>query len=242
MNKSPMIKRGSDGLTFGALRFHGYGNDRDDATMSANASLLPILKRVPVIPVLTVHGPDDALPLARALVAGGLDVLEVTLRTEGALRAIEAMAHALPNAVIGAGTVLSASQVNESMSAGARFLVSPGSTIKLAAAAADRNAPLLPGVATASEAMAMAELGHHVLKFFPAEPAGGAAYLKSLAAPLPHLVFCPTGGIDVVKAKTYLALPNVVCVGGSWVTPPDAVKAGDWTTITRLAKECALLR
>lgn len=210
--------------------------------MSANTSLLPILKRVPVIPVLTVNGPDDAVPLARALVAGGLDVLEVTLRTEGALRAIEAMAHALPDAVIGAGTVLTASQVDESMSAGAKFLVSPGSTAKLAEAAAHRNAPLLPGVATASEAMAMAELGHHVLKFFPAEPAGGVAYLKSLGAPLPHLVFCPTGGIDVVKAKTYLALPNVVCVGSSWVTPPDAIKAGNWARITQLAKECALLR
>jgi len=210
--------------------------------MSANASLLPIVKRVPVIPVLTVHGPDDAAPLARALVAGGLDVLEVTLRTEGALRAIEAISHALPDAVIGAGTVLTASQVDESMSAGAKFLVSPGSTIKLAEAALHRNAPLLPGVATASEAMAMAELGHHVLKFFPAEPAGGAPYLKSLSAPLPHLVFCPTGGIDVVKAKAYLALPNVVCVGGSWVTPADALKADDWARITQLAKECALLR
>lgn len=210
--------------------------------MSANASLLPVLKRVPVIPVLTVNGPEDAVPLARALAAGGLDVLEVTLRTEGALRAIEAMAHALPDAVIGAGTVLSASQVNESMSAGAKFLVSPGSTHKLADAAAQRGAPLLPGVATASEAMAMAEMGHHVLKFFPAEPAGGVAYLKSLAAPLPHLTFCPTGGIDAAKAKSYLALSNVVCVGGSWVTPADAVKAGDWGRITQLAKECAGLR
>lgn len=210
--------------------------------MTLNASLLPVLQRVPVIPVLTVEGPEDAVLLARALVAGGLDVLEVTLRTEGALRAIEAIAKAVPDAVIGAGTVLSAAQVDEAMSAGATFLVSPGSTPKLAEAAAHRNAPLLPGVATASEAMVMAELGYHLLKFFPAEPAGGVAYLKSLSAPLPHLVFCPTGGIDVVKAKAYLALSNVVCVGGSWVTPSDALKAGDWATITRLARECAGLR
>jgi 2-dehydro-3-deoxyphosphogluconate aldolase/(4S)-4-hydroxy-2-oxoglutarate aldolase len=204
--------------------------------------LRAILRRVPVIPVLTVTGPEDAVPLARALVAGGLDVLEVTLRTEGALKAIEAMTREVPDAVIGAGTVLSASQVGEARSAGATFLVSPGSTTKLAEAARTAGVPLLPGVATASEAMAMAEMGHHLLKFFPAEPAGGVAYLKSLAAPLPHLMFCPTGGIDVVKAKTYLALSNVICVGGSWVTPADAVKAGDWARITQLAKECALLR
>jgi 2-dehydro-3-deoxyphosphogluconate aldolase / (4S)-4-hydroxy-2-oxoglutarate aldolase len=210
--------------------------------MPDNAAMLAILKRVPVIPVLTVEGPDDAVPLAEALVAGGLDVLEVTLRTEGALKAIEAMVRAVPGAIIGAGTVLEAAHVNEAKSAGAAFLVSPGSTVKLAEAAALAHAPLLPGVATASEAMAMAELGHHVLKFFPAEAAGGVAYLKSIAAPLPHLSFCPTGGVDPVKAKSYLALKNVICVGGSWVTPADAVKAGDWARITGLAKECALLR
>jgi 2-dehydro-3-deoxyphosphogluconate aldolase/(4S)-4-hydroxy-2-oxoglutarate aldolase len=210
--------------------------------MDPQAGLLAILKRAPVIPVLTVHGPDDAVPLAQALVEGGLPVLEVTLRTEGALKAIEAIAHAVPDAIVGAGTVLSASQVEEARSAGSRFLVSPGSTLKLAEAAAHAQVPLLPGVATASEAMAMAELGFHILKFFPAEPAGGVAYLKSLSAPLPHLVFCPTGGIDEAKAKSYLALPNVVCVGGSWITPADAVKAGDWKRITELAKACASLR
>jgi 2-dehydro-3-deoxyphosphogluconate aldolase / (4S)-4-hydroxy-2-oxoglutarate aldolase len=208
----------------------------------SDASLLAILKSVPVIPVLTVHGPQDAVPLARALVAGGLSVLEVTLRTEGALKAIEAMARDVAGAVIGAGTALTASQVSEAQSAGATFLVSPGSTSKLSEAAHRAGVPLLPGVATASEAMAMAEMGHHVLKFFPAEPAGGVAYLKSLAAPLPHLTFCPTGGIDAVKAKSYLALPNVVCVGGSWVTPADAVNTGDWARVTSLAKECAGLR
>ena len=210
--------------------------------MDHQAGLLAILKRAPVIPVLTVHGPDDAVPLAQALVEGGLPVLEVTLRTEGALKAIEAIAHAVPDAIVGAGTVLSASQVEEARSAGSRFLVSPGSTIKLAEAAVHAGAPLLPGVATASEAMTMAELGFHILKFFPAEPAGGVAYLKSLSAPLPHLIFCPTGGIDEAKAKSYLALPNVVCVGGSWITPAEAVKAGDWKRITTLAKACALLR
>lgn len=210
--------------------------------MDHQAGLLAILKRAPVIPVLTVHGPDDAVPLAQALVEGGLPVLEVTLRTEGALKAIEAIAHAVPDAIVGAGTVLSASQVEEARSAGSRFLVSPGSTIKLAEAAVHAGVPLLPGVATASEAMTMAELGFHILKFFPAEPAGGVAYLKSLSAPLPHLIFCPTGGIDEVKAKSYLALPNVVCVGGSWITPAEAVKVGDWKRITTLAKACALLR
>lgn len=210
--------------------------------MDHNAGLLAILKRAPVIPVLTVHGPDDAVPLAQALVDGGLPVLEVTLRTEGALKAIEAIAHAVPDAIVGAGTVLSASQVEEARSAGSRFLVSPGSTLKLAEAATHAGIPLLPGVATASEAMAMAELGYHVLKFFPAEPAGGVAYLKSLSAPLPHLMFCPTGGIDETKAKSYLALPNVVCVGGSWITPADVVKAGEWKRITELAKACASLR
>lgn len=209
--------------------------------MARDASLLAVLKSVPVIPVLTVHGPDDAVPLARALVEGGLSVLEVTLRTEGALKAIEAIKHSVPDAIVGAGTVLSPSQVEEARSAGSSFLVSPGYTVKLAEAAAHQGIPLLPGVATASEAMAMAEMGHHLLKFFPAEPAGGVAYLKSLSAPLPHLMFCPTGGIDAAKAKSYLALPNVVCVGGSWVTPVEALKVGDWGRITQLAKDCATL-
>jgi 2-dehydro-3-deoxyphosphogluconate aldolase/(4S)-4-hydroxy-2-oxoglutarate aldolase len=210
--------------------------------MPNNQALLSILNQVPVIPVLTVDGAHDAVPLARALVAGGLTVLEVTLRTDGALKAIEAIAREVPDAVIGAGTILTASHISEAMSAGATFLVSPGSTSKLSQAAALARAPFLPGVATASEAMSMAEMGHHVLKFFPAEPAGGVAYLKSLGAPLPHLTFCPTGGIDVIKAKSYLELSNVVCVGGSWVTPANAIKAGDWDTITKLAKETMGLR
>jgi 2-dehydro-3-deoxyphosphogluconate aldolase/(4S)-4-hydroxy-2-oxoglutarate aldolase len=207
-----------------------------------NTELLAILRLAPVIPVLTVEGVHDAIPLAEALVAGGLPVLEITLRTDGALAAMEAIARHVPGAVVGAGTVLSASQVKESVSAGARFLVSPGSTRALAEAAADSPAPLLPGVATASEAMMMGELGHHVLKFFPAEPAGGVPYLKSLSAPLPHFTFCPTGGIDAEKAKAYLALPNVACVGGSWITPAAALKSGDWATVTALASAAAGLR
>lgn len=207
-----------------------------------NASLLATLRLAPVIPVLTIDSAATAVPLARALVAGGLPVLEVTLRTDGALEAIEAIARHVPEAVVGAGTVLTASQVNECVSAGARFLVSPGATARLAEAAAASPAPLLPGVATASEAMAMMELGHHVMKFFPAEPAGGVPYLKSLAGPLPQLTFCPTGGIDAAKARAYLALPNVACVGGSWVTPADALRSGDWATVTALARAASQLR
>ena len=206
-----------------------------------NASLLATLRLAPVIPVLTIDDARQALPLARALVAGGLPVLEITLRTDGALEAIETIAKHVPDAVVGAGTVLSPSQVDEAVSAGAKFLVSPGATEKLVDAAARCPAPLLPGVATASEAMAAAEMGHHVLKFFPAEPAGGLNYLKALAGPLPHLTFCPTGSIDAAKAKNYLALPNVVCVGGSWVTPAGAMKDGDWKTITDLARAASQL-
>jgi 2-dehydro-3-deoxyphosphogluconate aldolase/(4S)-4-hydroxy-2-oxoglutarate aldolase len=209
---------------------------------TADVALLALLRRAPVIPVLTVEGPDQAVPLAHALVAGGLPVLEVTLRTEGALRAMEAMAKEVPGAVLGAGTVLNASQAAEAKDAGASFLVSPGSTAALSRAAADIGLPFLPGVATASEAMMMAEHGHRVLKFFPAEPAGGAAYLKSLGAPLPDLLFCPTGGIDAAKAPAYLALENVVCVGGSWVTPAGALKARDFETVARLAREASRLR
>ncbi|MFZ4531808.1 MAG: bifunctional 4-hydroxy-2-oxoglutarate aldolase/2-dehydro-3-deoxy-phosphogluconate aldolase [Alsobacter sp.] len=204
--------------------------------------LLSILGRAPVIPVLTVRGAEDGVPLARALVAGGLPVIEVTLRTPGALDAIAAIIRAVPDAIVGAGTVLGQSQVDEANAAGAAFLVSPGATPALVAAAANGAAPLLPGVATASEAMAMAEAGHSVLKFFPAEPAGGPAALKALAGPLPHLRFCPTGGIDAARASAWLALPNVVCVGGSWVTPAAALASCDWSAVTVLAAAAAGLR
>ncbi len=201
-----------------------------------------LLRHAPVIPVLTVEGADDSVPLASALVAGGLPLLEVTLRTEGALKAIAAMAKQVPGAILGAGTIRTADQAKAAVDAGATFLVSPGATPQLIAAVQKLGVPFLPGCATASEAMRLAEEGFRFLKFFPAEAAGGLNYLKSLAAPLADLRFCPTGGIDAEKAKAYLALPNVVCVGGSWITPATALKAGDWATVTRLSLEASKLR
>jgi len=201
-----------------------------------------LLRHAPVIPVLTVEGADDAVPLASALVAGGLPLLEVTLRTEGALKAIAAMAKQVPGAILGAGTIRTADQAKAAVDAGATFLVSPGATPQLIAAVQKLGVPFLPGCATASEAMRLAEEGFRFLKFFPAEAAGGLNYLKSLGAPLADLRFCPTGGIDAEKAKAYLALPNVVCVGGSWITPATALKAGDWATVTRLSLEASKLR
>lgn len=201
-----------------------------------------LLGHAPVIPVLTVEGADDAVPLARALVAGGLPLLEVTLRTGGALKAITAMAKQVSGAIVGAGTIRTADQAKAAVDAGATFLVSPGATRALIAAVQKLNVPFLPGCATASEAMRLSEEGFRFLKFFPAEAAGGVNYLKSLAAPLADLRFCPTGGIDAEKAKAYLALPNVVCVGGSWITPAAALKSGDWDTVTRLSREASLLR
>ena len=201
-----------------------------------------LLRHAPVIPVLTVEGADDAVPLASALVAGGLPLLEVTLRTEGALKAIAEMAKQVPGAILGAGTIRTADQAKAAVDAGATFLVSPGATPQLIAAVQKLGVPFLPGCATASEAMRLAEEGFRFLKFFPAEAAGGVNYLKSLAAPLADLRFCPTGGIDADKAKAYLALPNVVCVGGSWITPAAALKAGDWATVTRLSLEAGKLR
>ena len=188
-----------------------------------------------VIPVLTVKGAEDAIPLCAALVAGGLDVLEITLRTEGGLKAIAALRKALPNAIIGAGTLLTPAQVTEAVDAGSQFLVTPGTTPKLLQALHDCKVPALPGSATVSEMLALMEAGFTRLKFFPAEPAGGASYLKAVTAPVPQLKFCPTGGIDVVKARGYLAIPNVMCVGGSWVAPADAIANKDWPTITALA-------
>jgi 2-dehydro-3-deoxyphosphogluconate aldolase/(4S)-4-hydroxy-2-oxoglutarate aldolase len=201
-----------------------------------------LLRHAPVIPVLTVEGAGDAVPLATALVAGGLPLLEVTLRTEGALKAITAMAKQVPGAIVGAGTIRTADQAKAAVDAGATFLVSPGATPQVIAAVQKLGVPFLPGCATASEAMRLAEEGFRFLKFFPAEAAGGVNYLKSLAAPLADLRFCPTGGIDADKAKAYLALPNVVCVGGSWITPAAALKAGDWATVTLLSLEAGKLR
>lgn len=204
-------------------------------------SLLAVLRRAPVVPVLIVERTEDAEPLGRALVAGGLPALEVTLRTPSALKSVEAMAR-IEGGVVGAGTILDKTQAAEAVAAGAKFLVSPGASPALLDAAIELGVPLLPGVATASEAMIAREKGYRVLKFFPAGPAGGPTYLKALASPLADVLFCPTGGVTAENARDYLKLPNVVCVGGSWVAPADAVKAGDWARVEALAREAATLK
>ncbi|MDH3668760.1 MAG: bifunctional 4-hydroxy-2-oxoglutarate aldolase/2-dehydro-3-deoxy-phosphogluconate aldolase [Paracoccaceae bacterium] len=196
----------------------------------------------PVIPVIVIEDPAHAAPLARALVAGGLRALEVTLRTPAALDAIRVMAEAAPEVIVGAGTLICPSDVTAAKAAGARFGVSPGATGRLLDAAAEAGLPMLPGVATPGEAMAMAERGLRVLKFFPAEQNGGAPMLKAWSAPLPHIRFCPTGGVSPSNAETYLALPNVVCVGGSWVCPAALMRAGQWNEITSLARDATALR
>jgi 2-dehydro-3-deoxyphosphogluconate aldolase/(4S)-4-hydroxy-2-oxoglutarate aldolase len=205
-------------------------------------ALRRILSAAPVVPVLTIEDRAQAVPLARALVAGGLTALEITLRTPAGLDCIRAIAAEVDGADVGAGTVLDAGQLAEAVRAGAKFLVSPGATPGLIEAAANCGVPYLPGVATAGEAMTLAERGYAYLKFFPAEPAGGLPYLKSLAAPLPGIRFCPTGGIGAGNAAAYLALPNVVCVGGSWVAPAEALAAGDWPRVTALAKAAVTLK
>jgi len=204
--------------------------------------LLPILKAAPVVPVLIIEDVKTAVPLARALVAGGLTAIEVTLRTANALDCIRAIKAEVEGANVGAGTILTPAQFDEAIAAGASFMVSPGASPKLLAHAAGSPVPLLPGVATATEAMTLLEAGYGAAKFFPAEQAGGAAYIKALASPLPGLVFCPTGGVNLANAPTYLALPNIVCVGGSWVAPAKAVAAGDWEQVTTVAREAAGLR
>ncbi len=201
-----------------------------------------IAARAPVIPVLTVERTADAVPLARALVKGGLPVLEITLRTPVALDALRAMATEVPEAVLGAGTVLNAEQLDQARGAGARFLVSPGCTRALVEAAEASGMPFLPGVQTVSEAMALSDRGFRVMKFFPADQAGGLGWLKAVAAPLAGLRFCPTGGIGPDTAPSYLALPNVACIGGSWVAPRDAVASGDWQKVERLAAAAAGLK
>ncbi len=201
-----------------------------------------LLDRVPVVPVVVLHDVAHAVPVARALVAGGLPVIELTLRTPVALDAIEAIATEVPEILLGAGTVVAPGQAKDAQSAGAQFLVSPGTTEQLAVAMRDTGLPHLPGAATVSEVMRLLELGYQELKFFPAEASGGADFLKSIGAPLPQARFCPTGGITAATASSYLALPNVGCVGGSWLTPADAVLDGDWARITQLASEATYLR
>ncbi|MEZ5752200.1 MAG: bifunctional 4-hydroxy-2-oxoglutarate aldolase/2-dehydro-3-deoxy-phosphogluconate aldolase [Paracoccaceae bacterium] len=206
----------------------------------SNATL-SLCRLAPVIPVLVIDDLAHAEPLACALVAGGLPVLEVTLRTACAIDAIAAMA-TVPGAHVGAGTVLSADDAARSKAAGASFAVSPGATDALVAACIAQDLPLLPGAATASEVMALLERGYRTMKFFPAGPAGGPAMLKALHGPLPQATFCPTGGVSLSNAGDYLALPNVACVGGSWVAPVSAMAQGDWTAITDLARAAARLR
>ncbi|MEU9780488.1 bifunctional 4-hydroxy-2-oxoglutarate aldolase/2-dehydro-3-deoxy-phosphogluconate aldolase [Streptomyces phaeochromogenes] len=205
------------------------------------SSSLPssVLELAPVVPVVVVDDVADAVPLARALVAGGLPAIEVTLRTPVALDAIRAIADGVPDAVVGAGTVISPEQVAQSVAAGARFLVSPGWTDVLLDAMKASGVPFLPGVSTTSEVVALLERGVSDMKFFPAQAAGGTAYLKSLAGPLPQARFCPTGGIGPAVAPEYLALPNVLCVGGSWMLPADAIAARDWARVETLAREAA---
>ena len=204
--------------------------------------LLSILKLQPVVPVLIVDDVKSAVSLARALVAGGLKAIEITMRTPAALDAVRAVADEVEGAEVGAGTILNAAHWDAAVAAGSKFVVSPGATQELLDAARKSSVPLLPGAATASEVMALREEGYQVLKFFPAEQAGGAAYLKALSSPLAGTVFCPTGGISLKNARDYLSLPNVICVGGSWVAPKELVAAGDWAGITKLASEAAALK
>lgn len=204
-------------------------------------SLLAILGGQPVIPVLLIDDLKNAVPLARALARGGLPAVEITLRTSAALDAIRLVAADVPEAIVGAGTVLNSRQYAQALDAGARFLVSPGTTMELLDAARSSDTPFLPGAATPSEVMALSEEGYSLMKFFPAEQAGGTAFLRALASPLAGISFCPTGGITPANARDYLGLPNVICIGGSWVAPRDLVSASNWDAITELAVEAAKL-
>ena len=199
-----------------------------------------ILRQAPVVPVLAIADLDDAIPLAETLVAAGLPVLEITLRTPVALDVIRRM-RTVPGAIVGAGTVLTSEDLAAVQAAGAAFAISPGGTDTLYAAARNADIPLLPGIATASELMRGLEHGYKRFKFFPAESSGGVAALKGFGGPFSQVKFCPTGGIDAAKAPSYLALPNVITVGGSWMVPGDALAAKNWMKIRQLAKEASVL-
>jgi 2-dehydro-3-deoxyphosphogluconate aldolase/(4S)-4-hydroxy-2-oxoglutarate aldolase len=215
---------------------------QDNEGYKVGLAVNEIVKVAPVIPVMVVERIEDAVPLARALYNGGLKVLEITLRTPCALDAITAMVEALPaDAVIGAGTIITPQDLEKAVKAGSTFLVSPGTTPALIEAAKASSIPLLPGVATPTEAMHLLVEGFTHQKFFPAEAAGGIPMLKSIGGPLPQITFCPTGGIDLAKAPSYLALPNVACVGGTWMAPKELMKAGKWDEIEKLAREAASL-
>ena len=209
---------------------------------AATFTALQVMQDAPVIPVIVLNDIAHAVPMARALVAGGVRMLEVTLRTPQALACIEAIARAVPEAVVGAGTVRSRADAQAAANAGARFAVSPGYTSAVGQACRDAGLALLPGVATGSEIMMAQEDGFTELKFFPAMQAGGPAMLKAWSGPFFDVRFCPTGGVSLQNAADFLALPNVVCVGGSWLVPADAMAAGDWARITQLAADTRALR
>jgi 2-dehydro-3-deoxyphosphogluconate aldolase/(4S)-4-hydroxy-2-oxoglutarate aldolase len=194
-----------------------------------------------VMPVIVIDDADKAVPLAETLLANGIRTIEITLRTPAALESIAAIADQCPDMVVGAGTILSPELAQASASAGARFVVSPGSTEAVVTGCQDADVPLLPGASTVSEMMALAEQGFHVIKFFPAMAAGGPNFIKSLASPLPHLTFCPTGGITATTAPDWLSLPNVPCLGGSWIAPATLINAGDWDAIGAHAKAASQL-
>jgi 2-dehydro-3-deoxyphosphogluconate aldolase / (4S)-4-hydroxy-2-oxoglutarate aldolase len=208
----------------------------------ASLTALQVMQDAPVIPVIVLNDVAHAVPMARALVAGGIRMLEVTLRTPQALACMEAIAREVPEAVVGAGTVRSAADAKAAANAGALFAVSPGYTSAVGQACRDLRLPLLPGVATGSEIMMAQEDGHTELKFFPAMQAGGAALLKAWSGPFFDIKFCPTGGLTLTNAPDFLSLPNVQCVGGSWLTPADAMASGDWARITQLASEASQLK
>lgn len=212
------------------------------AVASKTETLLKLLDGQPVIPVIRIERADDAVPLARALAAGGLRAIEITLRTKDALESIRRVAAEVPEAIVGAGTILSPKQFLEAAEAGSKFIVSPGLTSNLIAAAADSPVPLLPGCTTLGEMMGALDAGIDFLKFFPAEQAGGAPFVKAVSSVIPAIRFCPTGGISAANAPDYLALPNIVCVGGSWVAPDAYIKEGRWAEIEELAAEANKLR
>ncbi|MFC3109944.1 bifunctional 4-hydroxy-2-oxoglutarate aldolase/2-dehydro-3-deoxy-phosphogluconate aldolase [Undibacterium arcticum] len=210
--------------------------------MRLSLDLLDIMHASPVIPVIAIEDIDHAVPLAKALLAGGIRVLEITLRTSHGMAAIRAIAEQVPRAIVGVGTLTYGAQFSAARDAGAVFGVSPGLTAALIAAAKSSGLPLLPGVMTPSEVLAAREAGFHQLKLFPAVPAGGIGMLNAIAGPLPDVTFCPTGGISQETAAKFLACKNVTCVGGSWLTPRKAIQAGDWAHITTLAAAASALR
>ncbi len=213
-----------------------------DEVRRAPRAVGSLLDLVPVMPVVVIERLEDAVPVAQALVDGGLPAIELTLRTDVALDAIRAIAEEVPGIFVGAGTITTPGQAKEALDAGARFLVSPGATPSLLTAMAETGLPFLPGTATVSEVLAVLETGVTEMKFFPAEASGGAAYLKSIASPVPAARFCPTGGITAANAPSYLGLPNVGCVGGSWLTPSDVLAGRDWARVEALARAAAALR